>query len=179
MKFFFKIQGEGNPSPPKFGFGEGGSGPPPPPPPLVANNICEYVGGGRTFGGTYGHCDLQTISTQGAELVKNLYCVHLIWPHMKWLEKKGTESVKHKNFTRWQKWGKLKEKVKRWSLGSISAPGKAVPADSPICPPFLRRPLLCKKVQNQGFHRMPLYFIPVSVRVRLARTLLKRLLSKN
>ena len=28
-------------------------------------------------------------------------------------------------------------------------------------------------------HRMPLYFIPVSVRVRLARTLLKRLLSKN
>ena len=28
-------------------------------------------------------------------------------------------------------------------------------------------------------HRMPLYFIPVSVRLRLARTLLKRLLSKN
>ena len=28
-------------------------------------------------------------------------------------------------------------------------------------------------------HRMPLYFIPVSVSLRLARTLLKRLLSKN
>ena len=30
-----------------------------------------------------------------------------------------------------------------------------------------------------GNHRMPLYFIPVSVSLRLARTLLKRLVSKN
>ena len=50
---------------------------------------------------------------------------------------------------------------------------------------MLQKTKAAKKAVNQtdvpdpGQHRMPLYFIPVSVRVRLARTLLKRLLSKS
>ena len=40
-------------------------------------------------------------------------------------------------------------------------------------------PQLYGAAMPKRLHRMPLYFIPVSVSQRLARTLLKRLLSKN
>ena len=38
---------------------------------------------------------------------------------------------------------------------------------------------ICYSLNCTILHRMPLYFVPVSVSLRVARTLLKRLLSKN